>query len=244
MTYDINAALERLEKNLQDISSAKKQVEDTVNASSQLQNVVYSYVASINDVLQETLRLKEEIGKMRNQKVTEIKEAVTSIEVSCNTIIAEFKKETSGILTDFVLQNDKLAKSSEELRTFQTKLEQSIEITSALKTRQDEISADVLSIHNSLQENTENIFKQYDQLSHKVDASMTVLTNSMNNDFNKLFKQIEELSRAISKNQMAIEKIGKQISDQHALNLKNININRWILIVGVLILIALQFVIK
>ena len=76
MAYDINVALERLEKNLQDISSAKQQVEDTVNASSQLQNVVNNYVASINDVLQETLRLKEEIGKMGDQKVTEIKEAV------------------------------------------------------------------------------------------------------------------------------------------------------------------------
>ena len=40
MAYDINLALERLEKNLQDINSAKEQVEDTINASSQLQNVV------------------------------------------------------------------------------------------------------------------------------------------------------------------------------------------------------------
>ena len=39
MAYDISLALERLEKNLQDINSAKKQVEDTINASSQLQNV-------------------------------------------------------------------------------------------------------------------------------------------------------------------------------------------------------------
>ena len=77
MAYDINLALERLEKNLQDINSAKEQIEDTINASSQLQNVVNGYVASVNAVLQETILLKEEIAKMRVQKVTEIKEVGT-----------------------------------------------------------------------------------------------------------------------------------------------------------------------
>ena len=244
MAYDINLALERLEKNLQDINSAKEQVEDTINASSQLQNVVNGYVASVNAVLQETILLKEEIAKMRDQKVTEIKEAVTSIEASCNTIIAEFKKNSSSILTDFVSQNDRLAKSNEELSAFQTKLEQSIEITSGLKTRQDEISADVHSIHNKLQESTENISKQYGQLSQKVDADMTMLTNSMSKEFSRLSERTEELNRAITKSQRVIEELCKQISDQHADNLKNININRWMLIAGILILAALQFIIK
>lgn len=244
MAYDINLALERLEKNLQDINSAKEQIEDTINASSQLQNVVNGYVASVNAVLQETILLKEEIAKMRVQKVTEIKEAVTSIEASCNTIITEFKKNSSSILTDFVSQNDRLAKSNEELSAFQTKLEQSIEITSGLKTRQDEISADVHSIHNKLQESTENISKQYGQLSQKVDADMTMLTNSMSKEFSRLSERTEELNRAITKNQRDIEELCKQISDQHADNLKNININRWMLIAGILILAALQFIIK
>lgn len=244
MAYDINLALERLEKNLQDINSAKEQIEDTINASSQLQNVVNGYVASVNAVLQETILLKEEIAKMRVKKVTEIKEAVTSIEASCNTIIAEFKKNSSSILTDFVSQNDRLAKSNEELSAFQTKLEQSIEITSGLKTRQDEISADVHSIHNKLQESTENISKQYGQLSQKVDADMTMLTNSMSKEFSRLSERTEELNRAITKNQRDIEELCKQISDQHADNLKNININRWMLIAGILILAALQFIIK
>ena len=157
MAYDINLALERLEKNLQDINSAKEQVEDTINASSQLQNVVNGYVTSVNTVLQETILLKEEIGKMKNQKVTEVKEAVAAIEASCTAIISAFKEDTSSILADLSSENDRLTKSNEFLRVFQTKLEQSIEITSVLKTKQDKVSADVLSIHNSQQEATENI---------------------------------------------------------------------------------------
>ena len=129
MAYDINLALERLEKNLQDINSAKKQVEDTINASSQLQNVVNGYVTSVNTVLQETILLKEEIGKMKNQKVTEVKEAVAAIEASCTAIISTFKEDTSSILADLSSENDRLTKSNEFLRVFQTKLEQSIDQT-------------------------------------------------------------------------------------------------------------------
>lgn len=244
MAYDINVALERLEKNLQDISSAKQQVEDTVNASSQLQNVVNGYVTSVNTVLQETILLKEEIGKMKNQKVTEVKEAVAAIEASCTAIISTFKEDTSSILADLSSENDRLTKSNEFLRVFQTKLEQSIEITSVLKTKQDKVSADVLSIHNSQQEATENISKQYDQLSQRMDTSITVLTDSMDKKIGKLSKQTEELHRAVTKIQMTIEDLGKQISEQHVTNLKNININRWILIIGILLIAALQFVIK
>ena len=234
MAYDINLALERLEKNLQDINSAKKQVEDTINASSQLQNVVNGYVTSVNTVLQETILLKEEIGKMKNQKVTEVKEAVAAIEASCTAIISTFKEDTSSILADLSSENDRLTKSNEFLRVFQTKLEQSIEITSVLKTKQDKVSADVLSIHNSQQEATENISKQYDQLSQRMDTSITVLTDSMDKKFGKFSKQTEELHRAVTKIQMTIEDLGKQISEQHVTNLKNININRWILIIGIL----------
>jgi len=123
-------------------------------------------------------------------------------------------------------------------------LEQSIEITSVLKTKQDKVSADVLSIHNSQQEATENISKQYDQLSQRMDTSITVLTDSMDKKFGKFSKQTEELHRAVTKIQMTIEDLGKQISEQHVTNLKNININRWILIIGILLIAALQFVIK
>ena len=73
---------------------------------------------------------------------------------------------------------------------------------------------------------------------------MTMLTNSMSKEFSRLSERTEELNRAITKNQRDIEELCKQISDQHADNLKNININRWMLIAGILILAALQFIIK
>lgn len=49
MAYDINATLERLEQNLKQLDSARKQVETTVQASEELQNAVAGYVASISN---------------------------------------------------------------------------------------------------------------------------------------------------------------------------------------------------
>ena len=50
MPYEINSALERLEQNLKDLDSAKKQVEATVSASDKLQQVVSGYVKSLVSV--------------------------------------------------------------------------------------------------------------------------------------------------------------------------------------------------
>ena len=80
MAYDINVALERLEKNLQNLQSAKEQVESTVSASAELQKIVSGYVASVKSVLEETILLKEEVATMKSQKIVEIKEAVDLVE--------------------------------------------------------------------------------------------------------------------------------------------------------------------
>ena len=47
MTYDINAALERLEKNLSDVESAKLQVEETIATSESLQQIIGKYSESL-----------------------------------------------------------------------------------------------------------------------------------------------------------------------------------------------------
>src|SRR5574344_2112837 len=48
MAYDINATLERLEQGINEIDSARMQVQNTVLASNELQATVAGYVSSIN----------------------------------------------------------------------------------------------------------------------------------------------------------------------------------------------------
>ena len=56
MPYDINATLERLEQNLKDLDSARKQVENTVNASNELRQTVSDYVESITKATETVAR--------------------------------------------------------------------------------------------------------------------------------------------------------------------------------------------
>ena len=91
MAYDINVALERLEKNLQNLQSAKEQVESTVNSNAELQKIVNDYVTSVKSVLEETLLLKEEVATMKSEKIVEVKEAVDLVE-NCVVIYRVFQK--------------------------------------------------------------------------------------------------------------------------------------------------------
>ena len=49
MAYDINEALLRLETNLKNLDSARKQVEMTVSESQNLQHIVENYVSAISN---------------------------------------------------------------------------------------------------------------------------------------------------------------------------------------------------
>ena len=98
MAYDINVALERLEKNLQNLQSAKEQVESTVNSNAELQKIVNDYVTSVKSVLEETLLLKEEVATMKSEKIVEVKEAVDLVEKLCSDIIGSFRNDTKESL--------------------------------------------------------------------------------------------------------------------------------------------------
>ncbi|MDY4250431.1 hypothetical protein [Bacteroides pyogenes] len=258
MAYDINVALERLEKNLQDLASAKEQVENTVNASVQLQRVVDDYVTSVNAILQETIRLKEEISEMKNQKVAEVKKAMELINNSCTEIIYSFKKGTNETLYEFNAENDKLAKAITCLQDFQAKLEHSIEISTSVDLKLNETSKNVISLQNKQNEGFIKVAEQSEREMKELAKSISDTSDSSKEQFSAiqaLLKKIEMLNKDIqvkcnqidqtsSRTYSTVEDLAKQIAEQHQASLKNIKINRWIVIVGIITLAALHFIVK
>ena len=61
MAYDINAALERLETNLAEVESAKKQVEETIATSESLQQIIGRYSESLSSMGKDISAFIEEI---------------------------------------------------------------------------------------------------------------------------------------------------------------------------------------
>lgn len=79
MAYDINAALERLETNLAEVESAKKQVEETIATSESLQQIIGRYSESLSSMGKDISAFIEEIRNYQGNKTSELDSAVDTI---------------------------------------------------------------------------------------------------------------------------------------------------------------------
>ena len=84
MAYDINAALERLETNLAEVESAKKQVEETIATSESLQQIIGRYSESLSSMGKDISAFIEEIRNYQGNKTSELDSAVDTIKTSCD----------------------------------------------------------------------------------------------------------------------------------------------------------------
>lgn len=101
MAYDINKALERLEKNLCDVDSARKQVEKTVACSTDLQNIVNGYVASLDSLVQDIEQLINDLTKYKSLKTTELETSIKKIEDACERTMDSFNKMVADASVNF-----------------------------------------------------------------------------------------------------------------------------------------------
>ena len=76
MAYDINAALERLENNLAEVESAKKQVEKTIATSESLQQIIGRYTNTLNAMGKDISSFIEEIRNFQDINTSELSSIV------------------------------------------------------------------------------------------------------------------------------------------------------------------------
>lgn len=258
MAYDINVALERLEKNLQNLQSAKEQVKSTVNSNAELQKIVNDYVTSVKSVLEETLLLKEEVATMKSEKIVEVKEAVDLVEKLCSDIIGSFRNDTKESLRAFDTENSKLSQAITELQRFQIKLEKSIEVSSIVNTKLDKTSKEVLGLQSTQNKSFASAAKHVESEMQDLAQSISTESKSLSEQLSAIKEKIEkidtlgrdtqvlcsQIDKNVSQVQASIEAVQTLITEQHKDTLKNININRWILIAGIVVLVAMRFFIK
>lgn len=276
MPYDINTALQRLEQNLNDLTSARQQVEDTVKASNELQKVVAEYVSSIETLCTRLKRWDADLGNRESSLSHEIESMVTQLTTSSTQIVSlflksvedttsEFSNNTNAEITKFVEQNNKLAERVQELNKLREEIkkstgeiqaikESSAQISKDLKESQegqdvllDEIKAKVLATDTSTQEIittlgtiSQSISTSFNNLSSKCDA----LTNDIAG-LAQLCQSIQSAATAIGSSiQNSTSQLESKINDTKEAISKAVNINRWIIIAGIILLAILQFVIK
>lgn len=291
MAHDINSALERLEKNLSELDSARSQVLQSVNASNDLLKMVTQYVAAVKNLAASLEEWESSLRGRESEFHGEFGSAITSIKQTCTDIISafkvdvnnassDFKKDTDKTLEKFTEQNDKLAervtelvalreqikKATEEIESVKSALN---EILKELKYSQDEQDAtleDLKTKVSGLNEKIENSKVAVLQAIAHSEQSLSEILNQTNDKIDGVSGKTDALTSNVanltticqnidtlvhsSTNSIittintAKDEIVSAIQDSKAETLKSANINRWLIVAGIIILAVLQFIFK
>ena len=226
MAHDINSALERLEANLQNIDSARQQVENTVAASNALQVEVREYTSTINEMC----------GKVKETA-------------------SQFESKTKVSLQKFVEENNKLTELVQNLKSLRDEIFKTSTDIQDVKSLLIQISKDLTDSQKKQDEVLKRIDQGITELPNKLDSIVDVI-NTISESLMKEIdeKEVNILSNISSLSSLcqniksdlnssnaslltAIEKTKKDTTNA-------INISRWIVIIGFTILAILLVVWK
>lgn len=260
MAYDINAALERLEQNLSDLDSARKQVESMVSTSKDLQSVVERYVKSIKGLYSDVKSWETQLQSSGTEFTENIHSAIGLLKSSCEStasslqnsadqIIESFSSRSEAPIARFTEQNMLFASRVQELAAFGRTVEKANEEISLLKSVLNHIQRDLETYQSSqgqmlselkeksetypeiIKKATDTTIEQYALWAKEFSQQLDTLTQTV--------LSIQTVSNTI---QSSIGEMMNSVESSQASIKREININRWILIAGVIILVLLRFI--
>lgn len=258
MPRDINAALERLEKNLQSLDSAREQVENTVNASNDLRQIVRDYINSITELRCNIQEWEEQLKQSQDGLSTRVQDTFAALKTSCDTISVEFKSSMNETLNKFSEQNTILTERVDELIILRKNLTSAMSEIVTIKDMLTEFTI----IFNKSKENQ-------DQTLSNIIGRVTELPVTVKGYTDGVAQQMEERHRefcyklddSIAKTKIAIQKLDSltiacsniqktcddiknsiddvknTVTAHHESLSKSVNINRWVIIAGIIILV-------
>lgn len=274
MAYDINAALERLEKNLSEVESAKKQVEETIATSESLQQIIGRYSDSLVELNSEISKFILEVQNYQSLKTSELDLAISKIKTSCEGVVIKFNTdvkdskdafnaEFSETLTKFGYENNKLTEQVTKLSSLHGALKDATSEIKEIERKLDEIAKNLNDSQAEQDRTLDNIKSSIDALPANFKSQIDEVINTINVQANDLENKADEIKTSAATAIQKLDTIFSVLSETKSLcsgiksdiaELKKsmdsgltevgsaININRWILIIGLIALIALHFV--
>ena len=263
MTYDINSALERLENNLKDIDSARQQVEKTITSSNNLQSTISSFVKSLKFLHGDVENLITDLEKYQVLKKSDLESSVATFKSSCDSAITMFSKEIDQSSSAFKVKMKEtlsslqgecsnLATQVKELIALKETLISSTNVTKGLESKLDNVSKDInQSLKNqditlsSIKTSVENSKEHIAYIISILESNFANLNSDVKfitKNTNTIISKQAELKAACIK--IESELISNLESTETTLNNLSIEIktNRWLIIIGLIILAVLQFI--
>ena len=212
MTHDINSALERLEKNLSELDSARSQVLQSVNASNDLLKMVTQYVTAVKKLAASLEEWESSLSGRESELHGEFGSAITSIKQTCTDIISafkldvnkatlDFKKDTDKTLEKFTEQNDKLAERVTELVALREQIKKATEEIESVKSALNEILKELKDSQDEQDATLEDLKAKVTGLNEKIENSLEM--KSINKRLKGLQKGLSR-SKPGSKNRYKI----------------------------------------
>ncbi|MCR4799489.1 MAG: hypothetical protein K5860_03180 [Bacteroidales bacterium] len=112
MEERINQALQNIEKDLQNIKSAREQVELVVNSYKELQDKVQPYLKNAENLSQDASKIIEAFSEYRKMSLDDFSKHKKSLEGSCNAIVDVFQKQTNDVISHFKLESQEQLNSA------------------------------------------------------------------------------------------------------------------------------------
>lgn len=274
MAYDINAALERLEKNLSEVESAKKQVEETIATSESLQQIIGRYSDSLVELNKEITKFIAEVHNYQSLKTSELDTAIKKFMTSCEAIISKFNVDVksstdafnakfSETITKFGSENNKLAEQVTKLSSLHGTLKDATSEIKEIERKLDEIAKNLKDSQAEQDRTLDNIKSSIDALPASFKSQIDEVINTINIQANDLENKADEIKTSSATAIQKLDTIISVLSETKSIcsdiksdiaELKKsldsgltevgsaINVNRWILIIGLIALVALHFI--
>lgn len=220
MAYDINAALERLETNLAEVESAKKQVDETIATSESLQQIIGRYSESLSSMGKDISAFIEEIRNYQGNKTSELDSAVDTIKTSCDCVINKFNAEVklaiksfdekiAETIVSFGSENEKLCVQVNKLNSLQDVLNKAIKEVYEVEKKVDILATELKNSQDEQNKVLANVKSSLKTLPSSVKSNADVIVSEIKNRTLELKSVSEKIVEDVSK---AIQKLDNQNS--------------------------------
>ena len=225
MPYEINSALERLEQNLKDLDSAKKQVEATVNASDKLQQVVSGYVKSLVSVQEGLKQWEKELQGIEAGNAAAFVDAIAQMGTSCSEVVNLFKvkldetkdgfeNDTNSFLIKLESENGKLAEQVNSLKILGSAFDNAIHDVNVVKTLLEDLSKELKDSQTAQDEALDVIKSDVGKISNTTSNAVKGFVDEQTRKFEILHSgkdvKLQELANSIS----AVQQVCNDIKEK------------------------------
>ena len=233
MAHDINSALERLETNLQNIDSARQQVEDTVASSIKLQKAIETYTSDVNEMCK---KVEDSASDFDNKTRKDLENFSQH-----NAVLSEQVNKLKSLRDEIVKTSNEIQEVKLFLSTISNDLKDS-------QGKQDEI---LNQISNNVSKIPNDINLAKDCFIKQISTSKNELINNVT-DLNEKVKIIdgkcndikETISDVFESINTSTTSIISSIKEAQKNTSKRIDLYSWLIIASLIALIITLFIIK